>query len=133
MILAPWASSFRSGFVFANDYHLHPYNSTAPRSCQYLFSAGTEDFLIWVSLWKWGSLVCQKVVCRGDHWSPADFAPAKCVAVRRKYGYFPSGNPKNGVFRRAIHDRPYNLNRRESFLTVRTPPHLRAGDPPQAV
>ena len=64
-----------------------------------------------------GALECvKKVVCRGDHWSPADFAPAKFVAVRRKYGYFPSGNPKNGVFRRAIHDRPYNLNRREWFF-----------------
>ena len=24
-----------------------------------------------------------------------------------KFGYFPSGNPKNYVFRRAINDRPY--------------------------
>lgn len=29
------------------------------------------------------------------------FCTAKSVAVRRKYGYFPSGNPKNTVFRRA--------------------------------
>jgi len=44
------------------------------------------------------------------HRSPADFAQAKFVAVRRKFGYFPSGNPKNYVFRRAISDRPYMLH-----------------------
>ena len=42
----------------------------------------------------------KKVVCRGDHWSPADFASQNLFAARRKYGYFPSGNPKNTIFRR---------------------------------
>jgi hypothetical protein len=41
-----------------------------------------------------------------------DFAKAKSIAVRRKHGYFPSENPKNFVFRRAINDRPYILNRK---------------------
>ena len=40
---------------------------------------------------------------------PADFAETKSVAVRRKSAYFPSENPKNYVFRRAINDRPYIL------------------------
>ena len=44
---------------------------------------------------------CQKSTCRGDPWSPVDFAKAKSIAARRKYGYFPSENPKNAVFRRA--------------------------------
>ena len=71
--------------------------------------------------------MCPKVACRGDQWSPADFAPEKSVAVRRKYGYFPSGNPKNVVFRRAINDRPYNLNRRKRFFDSLTPPRKNPG------
>jgi len=50
------------------------------------------------------------------HRSPADFAQAKFVAVRRKFGYFPSGNPKNYVFRRAISDRPYKLHCKLNFF-----------------
>ena len=48
-----------------------------------------------------------KGACRGDHWSSADFALAKSIAARQKYGYFPSGNPKNVVFRRTGNARPY--------------------------
>jgi hypothetical protein len=40
-----------------------------------------------------------------------DFAKAKSIAARRKHGYFPSENPKNAVFRRAIDDRPYILKK----------------------
>ena len=58
-------------------------------------------------------LLCQKSSRRGDHRSPADFAKAKSVAARRKSCYFPSENPKNFVFRRAINDRPYNLRRKK--------------------
>ena len=58
-----------------------------------------------------------KKPCRGDHRSPVDFAKAKSIAVRRKYGYFPSGNPKNYVFRRAINDRPYMIPLTGSFLS----------------
>ena len=62
--------------------------------------------------------VCRKSSRRGDHRSPADFAKAKSVAVRRKSCYFPSKNPKNFVFRRAIIDRPYIPRPKKSFLTV---------------
>ncbi|MBQ7230225.1 MAG: hypothetical protein IJX04_04940 [Oscillospiraceae bacterium] len=48
--------------------------------------------------------------------SPADFAQAKSVAARRKFDYFPSGNPKNYVFRRAITDRPYRLECKLKFF-----------------
>ena len=58
----------------------------------------------------------KKVICRGDYGSPADFAQAKSVAARREFGYFPSENPKNYVFRRAITDRPYKLNRKMKFF-----------------
>ena len=54
-----------------------------------------------------GGFRVSRGLCRGDQWSPADFAKAKSVAVRRKYILFPSGKPKNCVFRRAIKDRPY--------------------------
>jgi hypothetical protein len=47
-----------------------------------------------------------------------DFAKAKSIAARRKYGYFPSENPKNYVFRRASEARPYNSFREAGFLTV---------------
>jgi hypothetical protein len=47
-----------------------------------------------------------------------DFAQAKSIAARRKHGYFPSKNPKNAVFRRAIDDRPYILKRKYGFSTV---------------
>ena len=50
----------------------------------------------------------KRVYCRGEPCSPADFAKAKSVAVRRKYRDFPSENPKIKDFRRAINDRPYS-------------------------
>jgi hypothetical protein len=49
---------------------------------------------------------------------PVDFAKAKSIAARRKYGYFPSRNPKNYVFRRASEARPYNSFREAGSLTV---------------
>ncbi|MBQ7098917.1 MAG: hypothetical protein IJO05_04270, partial [Oscillospiraceae bacterium] len=58
----------------------------------------------------------EKPFRRGDPWSPADFALQNPFAARRKYGYFPSGNPKNEVFRRAITDRPYNLHCKSKFF-----------------
>jgi hypothetical protein len=53
-----------------------------------------------------------------------DFAKAKSIAARRKYGYFSSGNPKNYVFRRASEARPYNSFREAGSLTVWEPTHL---------
>ena len=46
---------------------------------------------------------------------------AKSIAARRKYGYFPSENPKNYVFRRASEARPYNSFREAGSLTVWEP------------
>ena len=63
----------------------------------------------------------EKTIRRGDPWSPADFVKQNPFAARRKYGYFPSGNPKNFVFRRAITDRPYKLPCKRSSLTVEAP------------
>ena len=48
-------------------------------------------------------------VRRGDSRIARGFCLAKSVAVRREFGYFPSGNPKNYVFRRAILESPLQM------------------------
>ena len=39
-----------------------------------------------------------------------------CSPLGEKTAYFPLGNPKIKVFRRAINDRPYNLHRNDDSL-----------------
>ena len=58
---------------------------------------------------------------RGDPRSPVDFAQAKSIAVRRKYGYFPSGNPKIKDFRRTSNAHPYIRKRKYGFQRSETP------------
>ena len=38
-----------------------------------------------------------------------------CRRKAKKQGYFPSGNPKNYVFRRAVDNRPYMLEQKQVF------------------
>jgi hypothetical protein len=62
------------------------------------------------------------------------FCSAKYVAARRKKGYFPSGNQKNFVFRRATKGRPYGVYEKAGFSTVcETTPQVRGGLFVQAV
>jgi hypothetical protein len=63
-------------------------------------------------------LVCQKKGV-GATIGRLQILPKQNLSLRgEKTGYFPSENPKNIVFRRAINDRPYILKRKQGSLTV---------------